>query len=133
MFYNFVAAYHLLPVEPHTAYLQPLEETSTLLNLPTTEEAYTLHNTAYESKEVKLSQIPDFQPLSCCDPHNIIFGAAAEANICKCEPELCRKNGLCCPGCPGEDCDSQSHTMGQSYEPANVSSLSANYSSTTIN
>lgn len=97
------AAYQLSPVEPQTAYLQPVEQTSALVNLPT-EDNFDSQDISFECKEVKLSERPDFQPLSCCDPQNIIFGAAVEANICKCEPELCRRGGLCCPGCPGEDC-----------------------------
>uniref|UniRef100_T1JSB9 C2H2-type domain-containing protein n=1 Tax=Tetranychus urticae TaxID=32264 RepID=T1JSB9_TETUR len=56
------------------------------------------------AKEIKFSKDTNFIPThGCCDPQNIIFGAATQADICKCDPGQCRKNGLCCPGCPGED------------------------------
>lgn len=66
------------------------------------------------TKEIKFSKDENFTPIhGCCDPQNIIFGAAAQADICKCDPNLCRKNGTCCPGCPGEEtniCETHSNT-----------------------
>lgn len=55
--------------------------------------------------EDKYSESSNCKPLhSCCDPQNIIFTSALEAEICKCEPGLCQAHDKpCCTNCPGSD------------------------------
>ncbi|RWS26587.1 zinc finger protein-like protein [Leptotrombidium deliense] len=45
----------------------------------------------------------EFKPLhDCCAVGNIIYESALEAEICKCEPGECQKDGKpCCNSCPG--------------------------------
>ncbi|XP_074593456.1 metal response element-binding Transcription Factor-1 [Brevipalpus obovatus] len=119
------SAYHLVPMvnEPHSSYLS--------LDIPTTvigmapEPVYD-HCVSYDPREEKFSHASSFQPLyGCCDQeNNIISGAAAQAEICKCDPDQCRKNGACCPGCPGAD-DCEHHATPSN--PPLSSSLTVNY------
>lgn len=58
-------------------------------------------NDSYILEEMKHDPELETQPHSCCSNKNII--SAASVDICKCEPGLCQKDGVCCPGCPGND------------------------------
>lgn len=107
-----IAAYTFVPVEAPPSQYLPVEM-PTIINISTVPTyGPSNSNDPFNSKEIKFSKDPTFQPLhGCCDPQNIIFGAAAQADICKCDPDECRKNGTCCPGCPGEDmCEHETTT-----------------------
>ncbi|RWR98843.1 metal-regulatory transcription factor 1-like protein, partial [Dinothrombium tinctorium] len=59
-------------------------------------------------------KIEEFKPAhDCCTRGNIIYESALEAEICKCEPGECQKDGKpCCPSCPG-------HCMPESVDYIN--------------
>lgn len=69
------------------------------------DDSQNLMNTT-ENSYVLIDMKPELEtepPHSCCSEKNIIAASAASANICKCEPGLCQKDGTCCPGCPGSE------------------------------
>lgn len=102
----FNLAYALIPITngPPSDAFMPLElpqtlETTSKSNFGTPILSPNHLEQNFSIKKEVFGQIHD-----CCSSKNIITASAAEAEICKCDPDLCQKDGRgCCPGCPGDE------------------------------
>ncbi|KAI1286985.1 hypothetical protein HDE_10539 [Halotydeus destructor] len=94
---NNVTAYAVIPLTKMADCYAALEFPKVITVTPEAETTFEL-----EPVEAMLPSIDEMKP--CCTAENIIFASAAQADICKCEPGLCQKDGKpCCSDCPGNE------------------------------